>query len=62
MEPFAYLRQDAHRQMLVDVGVVLHRAYGDDYARQFLKDMIISEAVILRVLTRTGLRKMMHLP
>lgn len=55
------LRTNMHQQMLVDVGLVLRRAYGESYARVFLEEMAIPELVIQRVLSQSGMRRMMHL-
>jgi len=54
-------RLDNHRQMLVDVGILLHRAYGDGHARMFLEEMAIAEQVIVRILVRDSMRQMMHI-
>jgi len=47
--------------MLVDVGMVLRKYYGDLYSRTFLEEMFVPESVICRVLANVGLRRMMHL-
>jgi len=54
-------RTNTHQQMLVDVGVLLRKIRGEEYARQFLEEMAIPELVIARVLAQSGLRRMMHL-
>lgn len=54
----AALRTITHQQMLVDVGIVLEKAYGGEYAKNFLDEMNIAASVVQRVLTRTGLRPM----
>lgn len=56
----AELRTNTHQQMLVDVGIVLQRAYGDEYAKDFLEGMNIPSSVVLRLLTKSGLRPMTH--
>jgi non-ribosomal peptide synthetase component F len=43
-------RINLHRKSLVEVGVLLERAYGGAYARAYLQDVNIPELVILRVL------------
>lgn len=55
-------RSDTHKQMLVDVGIVLHKAYGSDYAGKFMEEMRVPPSVILRVVQADSLRRMMHLP
>jgi hypothetical protein len=55
------LRTNKHQQMLVDVGVLLRKAYGELYAREFLERMAIPEPVIKRVVSQSGMRPMMHL-
>jgi len=55
------LRTNKHQQMLVDVGLMLRKAYGEVYARQFLEEMAIPELVITRVISQSGMRPMMHL-
>jgi len=60
MEPCVEVRRNTHCQMLVDVGIVLARAYGPDYARAFLEEMHIQQNVIDRVLSGSA-RRMMHL-
>jgi hypothetical protein len=52
MNPDSDRRTDSHLQVMVDTGVVLQRAYGDEYARCFLESMHIPEQVIIRVLAR----------
>ena len=47
--------------MLVDVGILLHRAYGDGHARIFLEEMAIAEQVIVRILAQESMRQMMHI-
>lgn len=54
------LRTNRHQQMLVDVGIVLKKAYGDDYADTFLKSMNVPHAVVARVLSGVGLRPLQH--
>lgn len=54
------VRRDTHSQMLVDVGIVLARAHGLDYARAFLDEMHVPQNVISRVLSGSS-RRMMHL-
>ena len=54
------LRRNTHQQMLVDVGIVLQKAYGDEYARDFLETVNIPASVILRLLNKGGLRPMAH--
>lgn len=61
MKTSSECRRDAHCQMLVDVGMVLRKYYGDLYSRTFLEEMFVPEAVICRVLANVGLRRMMHL-
>lgn len=61
MAGFHELRTNKHQQMLVDVGVMLRKAYGESYARGFLEEMAIPELVIKRVVNQTGMRPMMHL-
>jgi hypothetical protein len=56
----AELRSNTHQQMLVDVGILLQDAYGDEYARGFLEEMQIPASVTLRLLTRGELRPMAH--
>lgn len=56
----AELRCNTHQQMLVDVGIVLHKAYGDAYAREFLESVNIPASVIQRLLSGSGLRPMTH--
>ena len=56
----AELRTNTHQQMLVDVGIVLEKAYGGEYAKNFLDEMNIPASVVQRVLTQTGLRPMRH--
>ena len=56
----AELRKNTHQQMLVDVGIVLEKAYGGEYAKNFLEGMNIPASVVQRVLTQTGLRPMRH--
>lgn len=53
-------RSNAHQQMLVDVGVMLRRCRGSEYARNFLEGMKISELVISRVLDQSAVRRSMH--
>ena len=60
MELCADVRRNTHCQMLVDVGIVLARAHGLDYARAFLDEMLIPQSVIARVLSGST-RRMMHL-
>ncbi len=60
MESRSDTRVNFHHQMLVDVGVVLCRAYGADYARAFLLDQGIAERVVDRVVTNGRVRSMMH--
>jgi hypothetical protein len=55
------LRTNKHQQMLVDVGLVLRKAYGESYARGFLEEMAIPEPVIKRVVSQSAMRPMMHL-
>lgn len=50
-------RLDRHRQVLIDVGLRLHRHYGTDYARQYLADVNIPEPTIQRVLSSPELRQ-----
>ena len=57
----AELRSNIHQQMLVDVGIVLQRAYGTEYAKHFLDEMNIPTPVILRVLEAKKLRPMTHI-
>jgi hypothetical protein len=59
MDTVSEIRKNTHQRMLVDVGVMLHREYGDEYARSFMEEMEIPEGVIARVLTRSGLRPRM---
>jgi hypothetical protein len=59
-KPVAELRTNTHQQMLVDVGIVLEKAYGSEYAKSFLDEMNIPASVVQRVLTQTGLRPMTH--
>ena len=61
MSDFDELRMNKHQQMLVDVGLMLRKACGESYARAFLEEMAIPELVITRVLTQSGMRRMMHL-
>ena len=61
MSGFKELRTNSHQQMLVDVGLMLRKAYGESYARAFLEEMAIPELVITRVLTQSSMRRMMHL-
>lgn len=60
MEAADYSRHDTHCQMLVDVGIVLARAHGAEYARAFLNEMQIPQDVISRVLSG-NVRRMLHL-
>jgi len=46
--------------MLVDVAVVLCRAYGAEHARKFLTDSGVAEHVIERVVSNRKMRSMMH--
>lgn len=43
-------RLNRHRKSLVEVGILLERAYGGAYARAYLQDVNIPEPVIVRVL------------
>ena len=61
MADFHELRTNTHQQMLVDVGLMLWKAYGESYARAFLEEMQIPEPVIMRILSQSGMRPMMHL-
>lgn len=61
MSDFDELRTNKHQQMLVDVGLMLRKACGESYARAFLEEMAIPELVIMRVLTQSSMRRMMHL-
>jgi len=54
------LRRNTHHQMLVDVAVVLCRAYGAEHARRFLTDSGVAEHVIERVVSNRKMRSMMH--
>lgn len=50
MTDFVERRTNSHVQMLVEVGVRLCRAYGHEYAQNFLKDVHVPESVVERVL------------
>lgn len=53
-------RSDSHRQHMVDVALVLQRAYGSGYATAFLREMNIPEAVIGRLLAAAAMRRPAH--
>lgn len=60
-EPFTERRTDRHKQMLVDVGIVLCRCNGLEYAQTFLEKMKIPQTVIERVLAKEAVRPGMHI-
>lgn len=55
-------RDDAHRQMLVDVGIDLGRTYGTDHARAFQDEVLIPRRVISRVQAGSIVRIMLGRP
>lgn len=60
MSPDSDRRTNIHQQGLVDVAVLLRRAYDDEYSRRFMEGMQISEQVIVRVLADGRLRSPLH--
>lgn len=53
-------RSDLHCQHMVDVALVLQRAYGGGYATAFLREMSVPEAVIDRLLGAAAMRRPTH--